>query len=201
MTRFTFLHQIDNPSSRCCAVVHDLHREGSRYVLNGQHRTATCRAIQDMRLAEGKELEDWQEYCYVDILKYEKPWRIQAKVAGLQQAASQSVTCIPLSEALDNMLLYIEDQKREKEPQDFEQFQTAVVQAAVNSSFLAPEHLEEPGHTVCVGASHGHSARGLAHSMARISLIGREIQALEGHLLPGILLRPRRGYWYEEPRE
>ena len=45
-----------------------------------------------MRLAEGKELEDWQEYCYVDILKYETPLRIRAKVVGLQQAGSQSVT-------------------------------------------------------------------------------------------------------------
>ena len=153
-----------------------------------------------MRLAEGKELEDWQEYCYVDIRKYETPWRIRAKVARLQQAGNQSVTWIPLSEALDNMLLYIEDQKRGKEPKDFERFKTAVVQAAVTSAFLAPEQLEEPGHTVCVGTSHGRSARGLAHSMARFSFARRDIQALEGYLLPGTLVRPRRGYWDEEPR-
>ena len=174
--------------------------DGSLYVLNGQHGTETCRAIQNMRLEEGKELEDWQEYCYVDILKYETPWRIRAKVAGLQQAGSQSVTWIPLSEALDNMLLYVEDQKREKEPQDFERFKTAVVQAAVNFAFLAPEQWEEPGHTVCVGASHRRSARGLAHSIARFSFVGRGIQALEGRLLLGILLRPRRGERHEEPR-
>ena len=47
--------------------------DGSLYVLNGQHGTEICRAIQDMRLAEGKELEDWQKFCYVDILKYETP--------------------------------------------------------------------------------------------------------------------------------
>ena len=41
-----------------------------------------------MRLAKGKELEDWQEFCYVDIPKYETPWRIRAKVAELQQAGS-----------------------------------------------------------------------------------------------------------------
>ena len=87
--------------------------DGSLSVLNGQHGTETCRAIQQMRLAEGKELEEWQEFCYIDILKYKTPWRIRAKVAGLQQAGSQSVTWIPLSEALDNMLLYIEDQKQE----------------------------------------------------------------------------------------
>ena len=75
--------------------------DGSLYVLNGQHGTETCRKIQKLRLAEGKELEDWQEFCYVDILKYETPWRIRAKVAGLQQAGSKSVTWIPLSEALD----------------------------------------------------------------------------------------------------
>ena len=92
-----------------------------------------------MRLAEGRELEDWQEYCCVDILKYETPRRIRAKVAGWQQAGSQSVTWILLSEAVDNMLLYIEDQKRAKEPQDFERFRTSVVQAAVNCAFLAPE--------------------------------------------------------------
>ena len=51
---------------------------------------------------------------------------------------------------LDNMLLYIDDQKREKEPQDFERFKIAVVQAAVNSVFLAPEALEEARHTVCI---------------------------------------------------
>ena len=164
--------------------------DGSLYVLNGQHGTETCRKIQQQRLEEGKELEDWQEFCYVDILKYETPWRIRAKVAGLQQAGSQSVTWIPLSEALDNMLLYIEDQKREKEPQDFERFKIAVVQAAVNSAFLAPEALEEAGHTVCIRVSHGYSARGLAHSMTLSPPAGLDIQELEGHLLPGVLLRP-----------
>ena len=160
MTRFAFdqRHFFSLLWYMIC-VAHD-----SLYVLNGQHGTETCRAIHDMRLPEGKELEDWREFCYVDILKYETPWRIRAKVAGLQQAGSQSVTWIPLSEALDNMLLYIEDQKRDKEPQDFERFKTAVVQAAVNSAFLALESLEEPGHTVCVRVSHGYSARGLAHS-------------------------------------
>ena len=164
--------------------------DGSLYVLNGQHGTETCRKIQELRLAEGKELEDWQEFCYVDILKYETPWRIRSKVAGLQQAGSQSVTWIPLSEALDNMLLYIEDQKREKEPQDFEQFKIAVVQAAFNSAFLAPETLEEAGHTVCICVPHGYSARGLAHSMTLFSLAALDIQELEGHLLPGVLLQP-----------
>ena len=52
----------------------------------------------------------------------------------------------------------------------FERFKTAVVQPAVNSAFIAPESLEEPGHTVCVRASHGRSARGLAHSMTLFSL-------------------------------
>ena len=146
--------------------------DGSLNVLNGQHGTETCRKIQELRLAEGKELEDWQEFCYVDILKYEAPWRIRAKVAGLQQAGSQSVTWIPLSEALENMLLYIEDKKREKEPQDFERFKIAVVQAADNSAFLAPEALEDAGHTVCIRVSHGYSARGLAHSMTLFSLAG-----------------------------
>ena len=51
------------------------------------------------------------------------------------------MTWIPLSDALDNMLLYIEDQKPEKEPQDFEQFKIAAVEAAVKSAFLAPEAL------------------------------------------------------------
>ena len=153
-----------------------------------------------MRLAEGQELEDWQEYCYVDILKYETPSRIRAKVAGLQQPGSQSVTWIPLSEALDNMLLYVEDQKQEKEPQDFDRFKTAVVQAAANSAFVAPENLEEPGHTVCVGASHSRSARGLAHCIAHFFFLGGSIQAMEGRLLPGILLRHGRGERYEEPR-
>ena len=111
-----------------------------------------------MRPKEGKELLHWQEYCNVDNLNFETPWMIQAKVARLQQAGSQSVMLIPLLEALDNMLLYIEDQKREKEPQDFELFRTTVVQAGVNSVFLASELLVEPGHTVCGGASHGRSA-------------------------------------------
>ena len=115
-----------------------------------------------MRLAEGQELENWQEYCSVDITTYETPWRIRAKVAGLQQSDSQSVTWIPLSEALDNMLLYDEDQKREVEPHDFERFKTAVVQAATNSAFVAPKNWEEPGHIVCVGASHSRSVRCLA---------------------------------------
>ena len=82
---------------------------------------------------------------------------------------------IPLSEALDNMLLYIEDQKREKEPQDFERFKTAIVQAAVNSAFLVTESLEERGHTECVCVSHGCSAGGLAHSMTLFFLLGLDI--------------------------
>ena len=145
--------------------------DGSLYVLRGQHGTETCRKIQEMRLAEGKELEDWKENCSDDIVKYKTPWRIQAKVAGLQQAGSQSLTWIPLPEALDNMLLCIEDQKPEKEPQDFERFKTAVVQAAVNPAFLAREWLEEPGHTVCVRASYRRSAPGLVHSMTLFSLV------------------------------
>ena len=80
------------------------------------------------------------------------------------------MTSIPLSEALDNMLLYIEDQKRGREAQDFERFQTAVVQAAASSAFVALEQLEEPGHTVYVGASHSWGARGLAHCMAHFAL-------------------------------
>ena len=104
--------------------------------------------------------------------------------------AAKSVTWIPLSEPLYNVLLYIEDQKQEKEPKDFERFKTAVVQAAVSSAFLARDSLEEPGHTVCVRVSHGYNARGLAHSMTLFSLVGLDIQELEGHLLPGLLLRP-----------
>ena len=142
-----------------------------------------------MRLAEGKKLEDWQEFCYVDFWKYETPWRMRAKVAGLQQARSQSVTWFPLSEALDVMLLYIEAQKREKQPQDFHRFKAAVVQAAVNSASRAPESLEEPEHTVCVHVSHGCSARGLAHPMTLFSLVGLDIQEMDGHLLPGVLPR------------
>ena len=186
MTRFAF----DPPHFFSLLWYMSCVADGTLYVRNGQHGTVKCRAIQQMRLAEGKELEEWQEFCYVDILKYETPWRIRAKVAGLQQAGSQSVTWIPLSEALDNMLLYIEDQKREKEPQNFERFKTAIVQAAVNSAFLALEALEEPGHTVCIHVSQGYSARGLAHSMTLFSLVGLDIQEPEGHLLAGVLLRP-----------
>ena len=186
MTRFTFDRRRFFSLLRYMICFAD----GSLYVLIGQHGTETCRNIHELRLAEGKEFEDWQEFCYVDILKYETPWRIRSKVAGLQQAGSQSVTWNPLSEALDNMFLYIEDQKREKEPQDFERFKIAVVQAAVNSAFLAPEALKEAGHTVCIRVSHGYSARGLAHSMTLFSLAGLNIQEREGHLLPGVLLRP-----------
>ena len=98
------------------------------------------------------------------------------------------------------MLLYVEDQKREKEPQDFERFKTAVVQAAANSVFIAPKQLEEPKYTVSVGALHRRSVQGLAHLIARFSFVGGSIQAPEGRLLPGILLRQRRSDRYEEPR-
>ena len=137
----------------------------------GHHGAEACRATQSMRQAKGQELEDWQEYCYVDIVKYKKPWRIRAKVAGLQETGSQSVTWIPLSEALDNMLLYIEDHKWEKERKDFERFKTAVVHAPANSAFVAHELLEDPGHTVCVGVSHSRSARRLTHCIASFFLV------------------------------
>ena len=79
------------------------------------------------------------------------------------------MTWIPLFETLHNMLLYSEYQKRETEPQDSDRFKSAVVQAAAKSEFLAPENLEEPGHTVCVGASGKFNVRDLAHSAARLS--------------------------------
>ena len=110
------------------------------------------------------------------------------------------MTLIPLSEALDNMLLYVEDQKPEKESQDFERLETAVVQAAANSAFVAPKQLQEIGPTVCVGASHSRSARGLAHSIARFSSLACSIQALDVPLLPGILLLQRCRDRYQEPR-
>ena len=119
--------------------------DGSPYVLKGQRGAETFRKIKEMRLAEGKELDDWREYCYIDILKYETPWRIRAKVAGLQQAVSQSVTWIPLSEALDNMLLYIEDQKREKETQNPEPFTLLLSRMPSNLRFLHPSRWRNQG--------------------------------------------------------
>ena len=59
MTGFTFAQRYFFPLLWYMICVAD----GSLYVLNGQHRTETCRTIQDMRLAEGKELEDRQEFC------------------------------------------------------------------------------------------------------------------------------------------
>ena len=127
MTRSIFLHKVDKISSPCCAVVHDLRCRLLTLRFEWATRDRDMQGESEHAASRGKELEDCQEYCYVDILKYETPWRIRGKVAGLQQAGSQSVTWILLCEALDNMLLYDEDQKREKEPQVFERFKTAVV--------------------------------------------------------------------------
>ena len=71
------------------------------------------------------------------------------------------MTWILLSGVLHNMLLYVEDQKQEKEPQGFKHFKCAVVQAAANSAYIAPKELEQPGDTVCVGAFRTFSGRGL----------------------------------------
>ena len=150
-----------------------------------------------MRLAEDQELEDGQEYCYVDILKYKTPSRIGAKVAGLQQSGSQSVTSIPLSEELHNMLFCAEDQKRDKEPQDFDRFKTAIVQAAANPLFVAPESWEDPGQTVCVGGSHSLAVREVC--IAHFFFLGGSNQAVTGCPLLGILLRQQRCERYEEP--
>ena len=61
------------------------------------------------------------------------------------------MTWIPLSEALTNMLLFIEDQKREKEPQYFEQFKTAVVELPSTLRFLQPSRWKNQGtQYVCV---------------------------------------------------
>ena len=133
-------------SSMSCTV----HR--SIYVPKPQYGTGTCLKIQNMRLADRKELGDCQEYAYVDNPKYKTLWSIRAKFAGLQQSSSQSVTWIPLSQELLNMLPHVGAQKWENEPQDFNRFDSAVVQAAANSAFATPENLEEPEHTVCVGA-------------------------------------------------
>ena len=114
--------------------------DGSIYVLNGQHGTETCLKIQNMPLADTQELKDLQAYAYVDILKYDTPWRIRAKVAELQQSSSQYVTRIPLPEALHNMCLYVVDQKRETKPEDFDRSKCAVVQAAANSTSAVPEN-------------------------------------------------------------
>ena len=66
------------------------------------------------------------------------------------------------------MLLYVEDQTRAKEPQAFDRFQSAVVEAAAESAYVAAENVEEPGHTVCVGASRNFSVRRLAHCTLHI---------------------------------
>ena len=115
-----------------------------------------------MRLAKGQKLEDWQEYCYVDILKYETPWRIPAKVAGLQQASSQFVTCIPLSEALDNMLLYVEDQKREKQPQDFEGPKLLLSRLPPTPRLLPSSSWKNQGTSMCWCVTHSQCARSRA---------------------------------------
>ena len=123
--------------------------DGSLYVLNGQHRTETGKTVQ--------KAKNWRTGNNIAMLTFSSTkhlWGIRAKVAGLQQSGSHSLTWIPL---LDNMLLYGEDQKREKEPHDFDRFKTAVVQAATKSAFVAPESLEEPGHRVCVGVSHSRT--------------------------------------------
>ena len=60
-----------------------------------------------------------------------------------------------------DMLLYVE-------PQDIDRFKSAVVQAAANSAYIAPENLEYPGHTVGVGESRNFSPKPLAHPMLHI---------------------------------
>ena len=85
MTRSAFLYKSDNIllSAVLCYMVCTV--DGSLHVLNGQHGTETCLKLQNMRLADNQELEDWQECCYVDILKHEMPGRVQTKVAGVWQ--------------------------------------------------------------------------------------------------------------------
>ena len=97
------------------------------------------------------------------------------------------------------MSLYVEDQKLEKEPQGFDPFKTAVMEADAKSAFVASENWEVRGHTLYVGASHSCSARYLAHCIAHFFFVGGSIQGMEQHPPPGILLRDGRGKWYKEP--
>ena len=110
-----------------------------------------------MQLAEGKEMEDLQEFCYVDVLKYKTPLRIRAKGAGLQQAGSQSVTGIPLSEALDSMLVYIEDQKQGKESQDFDGSKLMYSRPPSTLRFLHPSLWR--AHSMCSCVTPSQCAR------------------------------------------
>ena len=168
MTCCAFLHKADNISSPCYAVLQNL--RCSWLNLRSERATLDRDVLEDseMRLADGQELEDWQGYAYIDILKYESLWTIRANVAGLQQSGSHSVKWIPLSDVLHNMLQYAEDQKRAKEPQDFDRVKSAVVQGPANLAYVTPVNLEEPGQTLCVGASRKFSAQGLAHSTLHI---------------------------------
>ena len=59
MTRFAF----DRRHLFCLLLYLICFADGSLYILNGQHGTETCRNIQELPLAEGKELEEWQEFC------------------------------------------------------------------------------------------------------------------------------------------
>ena len=82
------------------------------------------------------------------ILAYATPWRVRAHIGGIRQSGSQDVNRLPLSEALDNVILIVEDQIREDEAHNFEDFKTAVVQGAGNSVYVTAAELEAPGHTV-----------------------------------------------------
>ena len=113
------------------------------------------------------DLQQWHTTCIADILKPTTPWAFRAKLAGQAQGSAQDVEPIPLSEAADNLIRCVEDQRRRGLADTYSNLKIAIVDAVQMSALVPTAELNQPGQFVCsfIFVSMLFVARGLAHNV------------------------------------
>ena len=123
--------------------------------------------IREKRRTAWLDLQQWHTVCIADILKPTTPWAFRAKLAGQAQGSAQDVEPIPLYEAADNLIRWVEDQRWEGLPDTYSNLKIAIVDAVQMSALVPTAELKQPGQLVCplIVVSVLFVARGLAHNV------------------------------------
>ena len=113
------------------------------------------------------DLQQWHTTCIADILKPMTLWAFRAKLVGQAQGSAQDVEPIPLYEAADHLIRYVEDQRRRGLADTYSNLKIAIVDAVQMSALVPTAELKQPGQFVCslIIVSMLFLARGLGHNI------------------------------------
>ena len=141
--------------------------DGDYWCVSGQHSVEAIAKIREKRRTACLDLQQWHTVCIANILKPTTPWAFRAKLAGQAQGSAQEVEPIPLYEAADNLIRWVEDQRRRGLPDTYSNLKIAIVDAVQMSALVPTAELKQPGQFVCslIVASVLFVARGLAHNV------------------------------------